>query len=58
MTYNNKAHIAFVIIAPPGNICFVLSEIYESEAAVANHIKLSMETVRQYCPLPLILVWG
>ncbi len=99
MAYNNKAHIAFVIITPPdqveegdrilkshadwirsshdksgdnallsynvskspelsnpldpnssptGNTCFALSEIYESEAAVANHIKLSMETWKDF----------
>lgn len=29
---------------PTGNTCFILTEVYESEAGVENHFKLAMET--------------
>jgi len=30
--------------APTGNTCFVLSEVYETEAGVADHFQKAMET--------------
>jgi hypothetical protein len=34
--------------APTGNTCFVLTEIYETEAGVANHFKMAMDNWKEF----------
>ena len=41
--------------APTGNTIFVLDEVYESEAAVANHWKLGAETWEDF---PAFVAWA
>ncbi len=40
--------------APTGNTCFILTEVYETEAGVANHFKLAMETWKEF---PALAEW-
>ena len=39
---------------PTGNTCFVLSEIYETEAGVADHFQQSMESWKEF---PAVMKW-
>lgn len=40
--------------APTGNTCFVLSEVYESEAGVADHFQQAQESWEDF---PALLEW-
>lgn len=40
--------------APTGNTCFILSEIYETEAGVADHFQQAMENWKDF---PSLVKW-
>jgi hypothetical protein len=41
--------------APTGNTCFVLSEIYETDAGVADHFQMSQSSCQDF---PALLKWA
>jgi len=40
--------------APTGNTCFILSEIYETDAGVANHFQMSESSWQDF---PALVKW-
>ena len=40
--------------APTGNTCFILSEIYETDAGVADHFQMSESTWQEF---PALIKW-
>ena len=40
--------------APTGNICFMLNEIYETEAGVADHFQQAMSSWHDF---PALVAW-
>ena len=41
--------------APTGNTCFILSEVYETDAGVADHFQMSQSSWQDF---PALLKWA